>query len=81
MIVYYILNVLMEDSIRFVIDCYRFCFFVDLLFQNIELIGYIQIWILMTDEHRYCYLIECLLQQCYDDDDDDNADYFIERGK
>lgn len=22
-----------------------------------------------------------LLQQCYDGDDDDNADYFIERGK
>ena len=35
----------------------------------------------MTDEHKYCYLIECLLQQWYDGDDDDNADNFIERGK
>ena len=67
----------MEDSIRY--WSLPVLFFVD--FSRILNWLDIQIWILMTDEHKYCYLIECLLQQCYDGDDDDNADYFIERGK
>ena len=80
MIVYYIyLNVLMRNSIDSLLIVTG-SVFVD--FSRILNWLDIQIWILMTDEHKYCYLIECLLQQCYDgDDDDDNADYFIERGK